>query len=57
LQTSLMVSLVLGELGRLSFLRRLLLVLAGAAVALLLNLLRAIVLSWLAGTRRYRPMA
>jgi exosortase len=51
LQTSLMVSLVLGELGRLSFLRRLLLVLAGAAVALLLNLLRAIVLSWLAASQ------
>jgi exosortase len=51
LQTSLMVSLVLGELVRFSFPRRLFLVLAGAMVALLLNLLRAIVLSWLAASQ------
>lgn len=51
LQTSLMVSLVLGELGRFSVSRRFILVLAGAFVAILLNLLRAIVLSGLAATQ------
>ena len=51
LQTSLMVSLVLGELGRLSISRRSILVLAGAVVAILFNLLRAIVLSGLAATQ------
>ncbi len=51
LQTSLMISLVLGDLGRLSPFRRLLLVLAGVFVALLLNLLRAIILSALAASR------
>jgi exosortase len=51
LQTSLMVSLVLGELGRLPASRRFVLVLAGALVALLLNLMRAIVLSALAANR------
>ena len=42
LQTSLMVSLVLGELGRLSVARRFILVFAGAFIALLLNLMRAV---------------
>ena len=51
LQTSLMVSLVLGELGRLSISRRFVLVLAGAVVAILFNLLRAVVLSGLAATQ------
>jgi exosortase len=48
LQTGLMISLVLGELGRLSFVRRFVFVLVGVAAALLLNLLRAIALSCLA---------
>ena len=51
LQTSLMVSLVLGELGRLSITRRFVLVLVGAVMALFLNLLRAIGLSALASQR------
>ncbi len=51
LQTSLMVSLVLGELGRLSISRRFVLVLAGAVVAILFNLLRAVVLSGLAAAQ------
>ena len=48
LQTSLMVSLVLGELGRLSVARRFILVFAGAFIALLLNLMRAVLLSAIA---------
>lgn len=48
LQTSLMISLVLGELGRLSVARRFVLVLGGALIALLLNLVRATGLSALA---------
>jgi exosortase/archaeosortase family protein len=57
LQSSLMISLVLGELGRLSILRRVVLVLVGAVMALLLNLLRAIGLSVLASTRGGLPLS
>ena len=51
LQTSLMVSLLLGELGRFSLLRRLLLALAAVAIALLLNLARTIALSLIAANQ------
>jgi exosortase len=51
LQTSLMVSLVLGELLRFPVLRRFVLVFAGIVVALFLNLVRAVGLSAIAANR------
>ncbi len=51
LQISLMISLMLGELDRLSVARRFVLVGAGALIAVLLNVTRAATLSALAATR------
>jgi exosortase/archaeosortase family protein len=46
-----MISLMLGELDRLSIVRRFALVIAGALIAVLLNVIRAATLSALAATR------
>jgi exosortase len=47
-QTSLMIGLLFGELRRLSILRRVALVVGAAAIAIIANFLRAIVLVWIA---------
>jgi exosortase len=51
LQTSIMIGLLFGELKRLSAPRRLVLLAAAIAIALIANLFRAIFLVWIASTR------
>ena len=51
LQTSLMIGLLFGELKRLSILRRVVLVVAAAAIAFVGNCIRAFVLVWIAATQ------
>jgi exosortase len=51
LQTSLMIGLLFGELRRLSVSRRLALIAAAVAIALLANFARAFVLVWIAATK------
>jgi exosortase len=51
LQTSLMIGLLFGELKRLSILRRVVLVIAAAAIAFLGNCIRAFFLVWVAATK------
>src|SRR5438105_1897633 len=51
LQTSLMIGLLFGELKRLSILRRVLLVIAAAAIAFVGNCIRAFFLVWVAATK------
>src|SRR5438105_855972 len=51
LQTSLMIGLLFGELKRLSILRRVVLVIAAAAIAFIGNCIRAFVLVWIAATQ------
>jgi exosortase len=50
LQTSLMIGLLLGELKRLSILRRVWLIAGAIAIALIANLLRAVMLVWIGAT-------
>src|SRR5256714_8770097 len=51
LQTSLMIGLLFGELKRVSISRRIMLVIAAAAIAFLGNCIRAFFLVWMAATR------
>src|SRR5204862_901666 len=51
LQTSLMIGLLFGELKRLSILRRVILVIAAAAIAFVGNCIRAFFLVWVAATK------
>jgi len=51
LQTSLMIGLLFGELKRLSILRRIVLILAAAAIAFVGNCARAFFLVWIAATK------
>src|SRR5207237_6798759 len=51
LQTSLMIGLLFGELKRLSILRRIVLVIAAAAIAFVGNCIRAFFLVWVAATK------
>src|SRR5204863_2796294 len=51
LQTSLMIGLLFGELKRLSILRRIVLVIAAAAIAFIGNCIRAFFLVWVAATK------
>ena len=50
LQTSLMIGLLFGELKRLSILHRVLLVTGAVTIALIANLLRAVILVWIGAT-------
>src|SRR6266404_289250 len=50
LQTSLMIGLLFGELKRLSILRRVLLITGAVTIALIANLLRAVILVWIGAT-------